>query len=608
MNLLQQAAIYLGAAIIAVPLFNRLGFGSILGYLIAGIAIGPWVLGLVTDVESIFNVAELGVVLLLFLIGLELQPSRLWVLRSSIFGLGTAQVLVTTAALAAVGWWLLDLDVTVAVVAGLGLSLSSTAFVMQLLAEKKQLTTVSGRAAFSVLLFQDLAVVPMLALIPLLDAGAARETISLSSALAALAAFVILIAVGHYLLRPVFRVVASAGGPEIFTATALLVVIGAAMLTQAVGFSMALGAFLAGVLLADSEYRHELEANIQPFKGLLLGLFFTAVGMSVNLKVIGDQPLVIAAIVCGLLVIKAVVLYLLALLFRIDRHHARNLGVVLAQGGEFAFVLFSVALEHRVLGRDLVDLLIVAVTLSMAATPLLYLFNERVLQRWLEGEAPPVFDTIDEGEAPPVIIAGFGRVGQVVGRILRMSQIPFTALEVSQTQVDFVRKFGGKLYYGDASRVELLRAAHADKAKLFVLAIDDIESSVRTARAVRQHFPNLEIVARVRNRHHAHLLLDLGIKVLVREVYFSSLELTRHVLSRLGFSEEQSRLTVSTFREYDEDALIKQHAIHQDEKMMIQSVKAAARELEALFESDIKSQGVKSQGRRESKEKETSPS
>jgi glutathione-regulated potassium-efflux system ancillary protein KefC/glutathione-regulated potassium-efflux system protein KefB len=360
---------------------------------------------------------------------------------------------------------------------------------------------------------------------------------------------------------------------------------------ETAGFSMALGAFLAGVLLADSEYRHELEANIQPFKGLLLGLFFIAVGMSVNLDVVGDRPFAIAALVCGLLIAKALVLYVLARLFRIGDPHARNLALVLPQGGEFAFVLFSVALEHQVLGRELVDLLIVAVTLSMAATPLLYLFNDRVLRRWLEGEAPPAFDTINEDTAPPVIIAGFGRVGQVVGRILRMSQIPFTALEISQTQVDFVRKFGGKLYYGDASRVDLLRAAHADKAKLLVLAIDDIEASVKTARTVRQHFPNLEILARVRNRHHAHLLMDLGIHVLIREAYFSSLELTRRVLCRLGFSEAQSRLTINTFREYDEEAFVRQHAIHQDEKMMIQSVMAAARELEALFESDIKSQG-----------------
>lgn len=591
MTVLEQAAIYLGAAILAVPLFNRLGFGSILGYLIAGVAIGPWVFGLVTDVDNIFHFAELGVVLLLFLIGLELQPSRLWVLRRSIFGLGAAQVLASAVALAAAGWWVLDLGITVALVAGLGLSLSSTAFVLQLLAEKKQLMTLSGRSAFAVLLFQDLAVVPMLALIPLLGPHSGQGMITPGTVLVALTAFVVLIAVGHFLLRPVFRIVATAGGPEIFTAATLLVVIGAALLMEAAGFSMALGAFLAGVLLADSEYRHELEANLQPFKGLLLGLFFIAVGMSVNLEVIAERPLAITALVCGLLVIKAAVLYVLARLFRIDGHHARNLAFVLPQGGEFAFVLFSAALEHQVLGRELVDLLIVAVTLSMAATPLLYLFNERVLRRWLEGEAPPVFDAINEDTAPPVIIAGFGRVGQVVGRVLRMSQIPFTALEVSQTQVDFVRKYGGKLYYGDASRLDLLRAAHADKARLLVLAIDDIESSVRTARVVRQHFPNLEILARVRNRHHAHLLMDLGIQVLVREAYFSSLELTRNVLSRLGFSEAQARLTVNTFREYDEDALVKQHAIHQDEKMMIQSVKAAARELEALFESDIKSGG-----------------
>lgn len=600
MSFTQEAAIFLAAAIIAVTIFNRLGFGSVLGYLIAGVVIGPWGLGLITGVEDILHFGELGVVLLLFLIGLELQPSRLWVLRRSIFGMGLSQVLLTALALAVLAS-MLGLSLPVSMVIGLGLSLSSTAFVLQLLAEKKQLNTVHGRSAFAILLFQDLAVIPMLALLPLL-AGTDHvisENDMTRSVVTGIAGIVILVVGGHYLLRPVFRLVASSGSHEIFIATSLMVVITSTLVMQAAGLSMALGAFVAGVLLADTEYRHEIEANIEPFKGLLLGLFFMAVGMSVNIGLLGSQSASIIVLVMALLAIKFLVLYVLGLGFKLPRRCARNLAFILPQGGEFAFVLFTAATSYQILDQGLSDTLILVVSLSMACTPLLVTLNEKVLKPWLDRKQPPPFDRIDE-PAAPVIIAGFGRVGQIIGRILRVRNIAFTALETSPTQVDFVRKYGGKLFYGDASRIELLRAAHADQAKVFVLAIDDIEASIKTAETVKTHFPNLLIVARVRNRHHAHMLMDLGIRTFVRETYLSSLKLAEEVLCGLGLERNDVVSSIEKFRTHDEATLIKQHAIHHDESQLIQSVKDAATELQDLFEAD-----VASNRKREGQERDT---
>jgi len=587
MSFTQEAAIFLIAAIIAVTFFNKLGFGSVLGYLVAGVVIGPWGFKFITGVENILHFAELGVVLLLFLIGLELQPSRLWVLRRSIFGMGMAQVLITALVFAVIGS-LMGFSLSVSIFIGLGLSLSSTAFVLQLLAEKKQLHTLHGRSAFAILLFQDLAVIPMLALLPLM--GANDTVISngsvTQSVVTGVIGIIILVVGGHYLLRPVFRLVASSGSHEIFTATSLMVVITSTLIMEASGLSMALGAFVAGVLLADSEYRHEIEANIEPFKGLLLGLFFIAVGMSVNLGLLGTKPLEIIALVSALMAIKFIVLYGLGRIFKLPARCARNLAFVLPQGGEFAFVLFTAATAYRILEQALTDTLILVVSLSMAVTPLLFMLNEKVLKPWIDRRKQPPFDRIDE-PGTPVIIAGFGRVGQIVGRILRVKNIAFTALEISSTQVDFVRKFGGKIYYGDASRIELLRAAHAGQAKVFVLAIDDVESSIKTAETVKTHFPNLEIIARVRNRHHAHMLMDLGIKTFVRETYLSSLKLAEEVLYGVGFARPDVVSSIEKFKTHDETNLIKQHAIHHDESQLIQSVKDAASELQDLFEADI---------------------
>ena len=581
---LSEMAIFLAAAVLAVPLFRRLKLGAVLGYLAAGVILGP-VLRLVTGVDSIMHFAELGVVLLLFVIGLELQPSRLWVLRKSVFGLGGAQVVVTALVLglAAIG---LGLTWQSAVVIGFALAMSSTAFVLQVLAERKELTTRHGRSAFAILLFQDLAVIPLLALIPLLAMAPAMEhgTDAWLAALKALAVIATVIVGGRLVLRRVFDVIARTEIQEIFTAAALLVVIGVSLLMIAVGLSMSLGAFLAGVLLADSEYRHQLEAAIEPFKGLLLGLFFITVGMSVDLSVIGREPLLIVAAVIGMMLAKAAILFAIGKLSGYTTDSARNLAVALSQGGEFAFVLFSLAGGYGIMDAALVDRLVVVVTLSMALTPVALALNDTV-SRGKRAARVEEFDTIDEGESQ-VIIAGFGRVGQIVGRILTVKKIPFTALDRSPEQVESVRRFGRKVYYGDASRLDLLRAAKADTARLFVLAIDDVEASILTAETVRRHFPQLTIYARARNRFHAYRLMDLGCELIERETYRSSLHLSEQVLKALGMSEWQAQLTVARFTAHDERTLARQHAVYHDEQQLRQSALEAARELEGLFEQD----------------------
>lgn len=585
MSLLGQSLIYLLAAVIAVPISRRLGFGSVLGYLAAGIIIGPFGFGFVDDAEHILHFAELGVVFLLFIVGLELKPSRLWVMRKLVFGLGAAQVAFTAAAIAILAW-ALGLSTNAAIVVGFILALSSTAFVLQLLAEKKQLGATHGRAAFSVLLFQDLAVIPLIALLPLLGANASIDE-GINYVQIGLMAGTIgaLIVGGRLLLRPVLRMAASAEIPEILTATALLVVIGSALLMQFAGMSMVLGAFIAGMLLADSEYRHQLEADIEPFKGLLLGLFFIAVGMLVNIGLLLEMPGRILLIVVLLMVTKAAVLYPLARRFGMcDWRAALKLAAVLAQGGEFAFVLFGIARTEEVLLPGLIDELILAVAVSMMMTPLLYALVERLGNK-AEATTEPQYD-VPEGNDHDVLIAGFGRVGQVVGRLLRVIGRPFTALESNPEQLDIVRRYGSTVHYGDASRLDLLRAAGADHAKIFVLAISDLEQSIRIAEAVRTHFPHLKIIARARNRRHAHKLMDLGIEHIFRETLLSSLAMTDLVLRNLGHSPEDAKHVIDAFCERDAKLLVEQHAIHDSEEKLIQSVKDTADELESLLRID----------------------
>lgn len=588
--MLAQIAIFLVAAMIAVPLSRWLGLGAVLGYLAAGMIIGPWGLKLINDVEAMLHISEFGVILLLFIIGLELQPSRLWVLRKQVFGLGAAQVLITGLVLGgitlALGWtW------QAALVAGLGLAMSSTAFVLQTLAERKQLTTRHGRESFTILLFQDLAVIPLLAALPFLAAslgttsGPAHGPSGWVDAAKALAIIGALIFSSRFLLRPLFRLVAAHGGREIFTATALFIVIGVTLLMEVAGLTASLGAFLAGMLLADSEYRHELEADIEPFKGLLMGLFFISVGMSANLGLLVQQPFVIAAVVAGLVVIKFVLLYIIGRVAGTAAASARKLGLALAQGGEFAFVLFGAAATAGILAAPVSQLLVVAVTVSMLIAPLLFLLEDKVLAPALDRKQTREFDTIDAPQSH-VVVAGYGRVGQIIARVLSLKGIPFVALEKDADQVDTVRRFGGKLYFGDATRIELLHAANIANARLFVLAIDDPEDSIRCAQLVRHHFPQVPIIARARNRMHVHRLADIGVTRYYRETWYASLEMALQSLLQLQISLSEASTAIAKFRDHDLALLKRQHAIHQDESKLIQSTREASEELLSLYEAD----------------------
>lgn len=583
MEFLEETAIFLGTAMIAVPLFRRLGFGSVLGYLTAGVVIGPWVLGLIDDAENILRFAELGVVFLLFIVGLELQPRRLWILRKQVFGLGLAQVVVTGVVLAGLGL-LAGLAPNVAWLVGFGLALSSTAFVLQMLAEKNQLTTTHGRWAFAVLLFQDLAVIPMLALIPLLGAATvATDGEVPGNVVISVLVMVAVFAGGRFVLRQMFRAVARWGNAETFTAAALLIVIGAALLMESAHLPMGLGAFLAGMLLADSEYRHQLEADIAPFKGLLLGLFFIAVGMTANLGLLAERWLTIVSVMLGLLLVKATIIFALGRVFGLSKARAGTLSMVLPQGGEFAFVLFATAISYGIISQADAEFFILVVTLSMAATPLLFIFNEKVLGRWLGGGATHRFDVIPQTQNS-VIIAGFGRVGQVIGRILAMRGIPFTAIDSSVEQVDIVRRFGNKVYYGEPHRLDILRAARVDACTIIVVAIADPEQSLKTVQTIRTHYPHVRIYARARNRYHALRLMDMGVEFFIRETLLSSLALSAAVLQGLGDTESQAAESVNMFEEVDRTLLRRQQAVQHDESKFIQSAKEASEELRELFE------------------------
>ena len=585
-SFLIQAAVFLAAAAIAAPLAKKLHVSSVLGYLAAGVLIGPYGLGFVYavyQVESILHIAEYGVALLLFLIGLELKPKRLWTMRGSIFGLGAGQVAVTTLLLTP-SVALLGVPWDKAIFVALALSLSSTAFVLQLLEEKGELTTRHGRAAFSVLLFQDLAAIPLIAMVPLLGDGGAGQGMSVLAAFRAIGAIVLVVIVGRYALSTLYRLVATTGVREAMTASALLTVVGVALLMEAAGLSAALGAFLAGALLADSPYRHQIEADIAPFEGLLLGLFFTAVGMALNLHLFAEMPTVIIAAVAGLLTLKAIVLYALGRRRGLDNPAARRLALAVSQGGEFAFVLFATALGENVIGRDLAELLSVIVTLSMLATPVLLLADDLLAPVRPSKDRP--YDQMPE-EKGHVVIAGFGRFGQIVARILRARGIPFTALDDSAEQVDFVARFGSQAYYGDASRLDILESAQMHSARAFVLAIDDTEGSLRTAQIVRRHFPNVPVYARARNRQHAHQLMDLGITMIRRETFLSALELTREVLRDLGYSESEVSRTVETFREFDERRLYDDYTHYTDTEKLQEQAKKQSEELEELFSQDV---------------------
>jgi monovalent cation:proton antiporter-2 (CPA2) family protein len=584
MSLLAQIAIFLASAVIAIPIFRRFKLGSVLGYLTAGIIIGPASLGLISTVETTQNIAQFGIVLLMFVIGLELQPSRLWVLRRSIFGLGTAQVAATTLCVGTAAYFAFEQSWQSALTIGFALSMSSTALALQLLAERGQLNSQFGRSSFSILLFQDVAVLPALALLPLLAVASAKTDAPGGwLVLKLLAVLGTVIVGGRYVLRPMLRIIAAARVAEAFTAAGLLIVLGTALLVSQVGLSLSLGAFLAGVLLADSEFRHELEADIEPFKGLLLGLFFISVGMSANLELVREKPFLIIGLTIGFMLLKIGILWVIGRVSGLSVVASRGLAISLPSGGEFAFVLFGLAATLQIMDSEIAELLVLVVTASMIVSPMLLALYD-VTFKASESDSRP-FDTPVE-LYPKVIIAGFGRFGQIVGRILRARKIAFTALEASQTQVDSLRRFGIQVFYGDASRLELLRAAHAENAEVFVIAIDDVEASVRTAELIRAHFPNLKIFARARNRQHAFRLMDLAVRYTIRETLVSSLEMSVQVLESLGLSKAKALDTVHRFRIHDEATMAKQHAVKDDEKKFLETSRESAEQLEHLFETD----------------------
>jgi len=577
--------IYLAAAVIAVPVAKFLGLGSIIGYLGAGVLIGPWGFKLVTNAESMLGFAEFGVVLMLFLIGLELEPQRLWSLRKPIFGWGSVQ-LFGSAALLALGGVAFGIDWRLAVVVALGLAMSSTAIGLGVLAERNLMATTSGESVLSVALLQDIAAIPILAMLPFLAIATGHDAAGGGWLGAAKAAGTIaaIILGGRLLLRPMLRWIAKSDTPEIFTAASLLLVVATAALMNAVGLSMALGSFLAGVLLAESEYRRELETDIEPFKGLLLGLFFIAVGMNIDFQVVLDRPLLIAAVVVAFLAIKAGVLWAMGRAMPIPKIERPVFIILLAQGGEFGFVVFQTANQAGVISAPASSFLIAAVTISMALTPLLLVAADRWWIPILAGQARrDGVEELSEPQSGPVIIAGFGRYGQIVGRLLFANGVAPTVLDHDAEAIEALRKFGWRVHYGDATRLDLMRTAGADSARVIVVAIDDIEQSVECARMIRENFPDATVVARARNVQHYYELHELGVTLIERETLDSALMTARSALELLGWQPHQARNLALRFRRHNVAQLQEMAPHRKDEARLIAVAKQGRQQLEELF-------------------------
>jgi glutathione-regulated potassium-efflux system protein KefB len=598
-SFLFQALIYLIAAVVSVPIAKRLGLGSVLGYLISGVVIGPFVLGLIgEDHDRVMHFAEFGVVMMLFIIGLELKPSRLWTLRGPILGLGGMQVMLTSMAGAIIAK-LLGLPLSQAVAVGLIFAMSSTAIVLQSLEEKGWLKAPGGQSAFSVLLFQDIAVIPMLALLPLLATSqlispqAVAEThssglhlVGWQQALLVIGVITAIIVTGQFLIRPVFRFIAESRLREMFTATALLIVIGIAVLMQSIGLSPALGTFLAGVVLADSEYRHELESDIEPFKGLLMGLFFISVGASIDFNLLFLKMGMILGIASALIGVKLIILLALGRFSKMRTGDNLLFAFSLSQGGEFGFVLFAFATQNRVLPADLANACILAIAISMLMTPFLLMAYEAISRLFLtkpDGtREPDKIDTTDN----PVIIAGFGRFGQIIGRLLKANKIGTTVLDLDANQIEVLRHFGMKVFYGDVTRIDLLRAAGAEKAKLMIIAIDEPETSIELIKSVKSKFPHLKLLARAQDRAHAFELMRLGVQVVRREMFDSSLDLGVQALQLLGFRSYQALRAARTFKHHDEKMLQELLDISGDEKQYIAEARQRSRDVERLIQAD----------------------
>lgn len=589
-NILQSGVIFLLAAVLVVPIAQRLQLGAVLGYLLAGVLIGPYVLGLIEHPETVASFSELGVVLLLFIIGLELSPRRLWVMRKSVFGVGLLQVLLTGLLIGGVALFFFHQPVNSAIVLGLGLALSSTAFGLQILAERKELQQPHGRLAFAILLFQDIAAIPLIALIPLLSGAVSSQEDSneLQHIIKVVGSIGLVILGGRYLLRPVFRFVAATRLRDMFTATALLVVLGTAWLMELVNVSMPLGAFLAGMLLADSEYRHELESQIEPFKGLLLGLFFISVGMTADVRLFMTEPLTILGLTILLIALKMPVLYGLGRFpGGLSAVSAIRLGAVLAAGGEFAFVLFNMAHVDGLFDAALHNLLVLSITLSMAITPLLVLLVSSLV-KFEAPKAPPPPELEDiQSDHPRVVIAGTGRMGQIIARVLQAQGIPYVALDTSVETIEWTRSINSDIpfFYGDPRRPEILSAAQVESAEFFIVAVGEVDVSLQIVDMLQKRFPHLKIIARARDRQHVFELMERGVTP-VRETFFSSLEMARLVLLGTGLSEELTDVRIRRFRRHDEKLLKTQQDFKDDRQALIKSSQDAKEELEQLFNED----------------------
>ncbi len=584
-TLLTAGVIYLVAAVLIVPVAARLGIGAVLGYLVAGIAIGPWGLGFISDVDEILHFSELGVVFLMFIIGLELNPAKLWALRRSIFGVGAAQVIFSAAILGGL-LWLTHFSWQAAIIGGIGLAMSSTAMALQLMMDKGMNRSEAGQLGFSVLLFQDIAVIPALALIPLL-AGTDSGHIDWMKVGMKVLAFAGMLVGGRYLLRPIFRYIAASGVREVFTAASLLLVLGSALFMDALGLSMALGTFIAGILLAESEYRHELEVAIDPFKGLLLGLFFISVGMALNLGVLYTHIVTILLGVVTLVAVKTGVLYVLARIYGLRSSERQQFAGVLSQGGEFAFVLFSAASSAKLFSGEQLPMLLVTVTLSMMTTPLLMKGVDRLLARRFNETDEDAEKHFVEDDQPQVIVVGFGRFGQVVGRLLMANNKRITVLERDISVVSLMRKYGYKVYYGDATELELLRAAGAANAQSIVITCNEPEDVMTIVHLCQQHFPQLQIQARARGRVEAHELLQAGVTQFSRETLSSALELGRKTLMTLGMHPHQAHRAQQHFRRLDMRMLRELMPNLSESAAQASRVREARRELEDIFQREM---------------------
>jgi len=606
-----QAFVYLLAAVVAVPVARRLGLGSALGYILAGVIIGPYLLGFIGDEgQDVMHFAEFGVVLMLFLVGLELEPSVLWRMRVPILGMGGSQVLVSAAVIGVVAFSF-GLEWQTALAIGLILALSSTAIVLQSLKEKSWMNTQPGRGAFSVLLFQDVAVIPMLAVIPFLalpeiglDSGAAiGEAGSHAAAhrrprwLQALLVFGTvagIVVAGRFLMRPAFRWIAETRSQELFMATALTLIVGLTLEMEFVGLSPALGTFVAGVVLAESEFRHELEANIEPFKGLLLGLFFMSVGASIDFALVAEKPGLILALVATLIVVKFVVLLMVGRVFRLNLADNLMFAFLLAQGGEFAFLLFSFATQNRVISPELANLLIVVVVLTMIATPLLIILYDRLIRpRFTDCVSAPQEEEEADMGSNPVIVAGYGRFGQIVSRLLTADGISTTLLDHDSGQIELTGRFGYKVFYGDASRVQLLQSAGAEEARLLVIAIDDREKAVQMVVSAKQFFPHLKVLARAYDRSHAYELMEVGAEVVTRETFGSALVMGEEALKLLGYDDAKAYRVMRTFKRHDEEGLKKLYEVWGDEHAYGLRIRQYVEDLERVLKDDSSDSEVK---------------